>query len=184
MIQYTRASTDKELLQILALQEQNLKRSISENEIKAEGFVTVHHDFDLLKRMNDACPHIIAKDGGKVVGYALCMHPKFKDDIDILKPMFQMLEKLLLDPKITLEGTTENFVVMGQICIEKNYRRQGIFRKLYENMRVAVIPKFKAIVTEVNSKNIRSKAAHQTIGFQLLTTHESDGQIWELIYLV
>lgn len=177
MISYQRAQIATELKQILSLQRQNLKEHISEEEIKNEGFVTVHHNLDLLRRMNEACPHIIAKDEDKVVGYALCMHPKFGDEIDVLKPMFTELDK----HRNTLG--IDSFVVMGQVCIDKAYRRQGIFRKLYETMKKEVIPPFDVIITEVNATNIRSKKAHEGIGFKRITTHEAEGQIWELIYL-
>ena len=36
-----------------------------------------------------------AKDGAKVVGYALCMHPDFAEDIPVLQPMFHRLSTLL-----------------------------------------------------------------------------------------
>ena len=95
MITYTRCTKISELEQILILQKTNLPQSLSENEQQSEGFVTVHHDFDLLKRMNDACPHTIAKDGDKVVGYALSMHPKFGNEIEVLVPMFTEIEKAI-----------------------------------------------------------------------------------------
>ena len=72
-ITYHRASTDKELLEILDIQKKNLKVALSENDKKSEGFVSVDHTFEVLKRMNLACPHVIAKSDEKVVGYALCM---------------------------------------------------------------------------------------------------------------
>ena len=56
-IVYRRAETNEELIQILALQTNNLAHRISEEDIKKEGFVTVHHDFELLKDMNDSCAH-------------------------------------------------------------------------------------------------------------------------------
>ena len=88
MIICKQVSEEAELVQILKLQQQ-----------------------DMLKEMNHACPHIIAESNGKVVGYALCMHPQFADTIEVLKPMFYEINKIL--PK------TENYLVMGQICIAK-----------------------------------------------------------------
>lgn len=177
MIRYKKADTEKELKQILALQQQNLKGSISAKEGKDEGFVTVHHDFDLLLRMNNICPHIIAKDNDEVIGYALCMDPQFGDEIDVLKPMFDELKLHSTSFKI------EKFLVMGQVCIDKGYRRQGIFRKLYEKMKEEVIPPFNCIITEVDQNNLRSLRAHLGIGFKQLSTYHSGGINWELIAL-
>ena len=94
MITYKRAETDEELLQILTLQQSNFSSSISEEEKIKEGFVTVQHDFDILKSMNDKCQHIIATHDHKVIGYALSMVKEFQDKVEVLKPMFQEIEKL------------------------------------------------------------------------------------------
>ena len=133
--------------------------------------------------MNDECPHIIAKKDDTVVGYALCMHPKFGESIEMLKPMFAEIETTLRDSSHSFGMTNENYIVMGQICIDKHYRKQGIFRKLYEHMKAEVISPFSAIITEVDCKNKRSLDAHYAIGFQKLKSYHSGGQDWELIYL-
>ena len=175
MIDYKRASQKNELEQILQLQRDNLPTVVSEEIKKTEGFVTVHHDFDILNRMNEACPHIIAVINEKVVGYALCMHPDFGDEIEVLKPMFAQLKQIL--------GPEETYITMGQICIDKAYRRQGIFRKLYNYMLQELKPEFGCIITEVDAKNMRSLEAHYAVGFELLSRYASGGQDWELIRL-
>ena len=106
-IHYTTAKTTDELERILSLQKMNLKSAVSSDEMEQEGFVTVHHDLDLLTRMNDACPHIIAKDNDLVVGYALSMTQDFKYEISVLRPMFTELE----------ENKIQNYITMGQICV-------------------------------------------------------------------
>ncbi len=175
MIQYALAASDTELEQILELQRHNLPQSISEEEKINEGFVTVHHNLQLLKEMNDACAHTIAKSEDKVVGYALSMHPKFGNSIEVLKPMFDQLKKYT--------SSIGNFLVMGQVCIDKNFRKQGIFRNLYLAMKDNHIPPFDTIVTEVDAANQRSLQAHYAIGFEQLGTYSSGGQDWELIVL-
>ncbi len=172
MITYKTASSSEELHQILALQKANLPISISSEEKDQEGFLTVHHEFDILKRMNDVCPHIIAKDGDRLVGYTLCMHPKFGKEIEVLKSMFQEIHRFYNGRK---------FIVMGQVCVDKDYRKQGVFRKLYETMIEKVLPEFTTIITEVDAKNIRSLAAHYAVGFSLLSRYHFGGRDWELI---
>jgi len=174
-ITYCRSTTDDELKQILDLQQKNLFSNVSEIEQKQEGFVTVSHSLKLLKAMNNVCPHIIAKAKDKVVGYALCMHPMFSNKIDVLKPMFQEIETLV--PRI------EKYIVMGQVCVDQDFRKKGIFRNLYGTMQNAVQPEFKSIITGVDAKNERSLQAHYAIGFKLLKSHVSDGHDWQLITL-
>lgn len=183
MIRYTIATTKNELEQILVLQQRNLPSNISEEEKQQQGFVTVEHNFDLLKRMNDVCPHIIAKEKGLVIGYALCMHPTFGDEIEVLLPMFRHIEMAIASTSTSLNKELTNFMVMGQVCVDKEYRGQGVFRALYSKMKEELIPAYSAIITEVDTSNTRSLNAHSSIGFQKLSAYKSDGHDWELIYL-
>jgi len=185
MVHYKQAHTLHELKQILDLQRDNLAAAVSSarvslkalaerQEKEKEGYVTVRHDLDILGRMNDTCQHILAVDKKQVVGYALCMHPKFGNEIPILRPMFS---------EITKQNVVENFIVMGQICIKKTYRRQGIFRKLYEVMLHSIKPEFTTIITEVAITNIRSLNAHHAIGFKEISNYSSENKHWQLMIL-
>ncbi|WP_281541526.1 GNAT family N-acetyltransferase [Maribacter aestuarii] len=172
-IYYSIAATDEELKEILALQNRNMVTTISGEEREKEGFVTVMHSFDILKQMNSICPHIIAKANGKVVGYALSMHPNFGDDIPVLKPMFKELENLKI----------ENYLVMGQVCLDKNYRKKGVFRELYATMKREYKNNYATIITEVDATNTRSFNAHLAVGFELLRSYKSIGRKWNIITL-
>ena len=174
-ISYTIVSSDDELLQILELQKANLPSALSEKEFHSEGFVTVVHSLDLLRRMNERCPHVLAKSGDQVVGYALCMHPDFSKEIEILKPMFQEIKKVL--------PAEEPFLIMGQVCIDKSYRKQGIFRGLYRTMLEYYKSEFTQIITEVDERNQRSLTAHYAVGFKDLSQYHSNGRYWYLIVL-
>lgn len=174
-ITYQRAKTIEDLNQILELQQRNLPKNLSSSEKESEGFVTVTHSFKLLKQMNDACPHIIAKHNGCVIGYALCMTTNFKAKIPVLIPMFNEIESVI--------SKHLNYVVMGQICIDKTARGQGVFRSLYQFMAQELKNDFKAIITEVDIKNTRSLNAHKAVGFTPLKNYTSDNQVWEIISL-
>ncbi len=174
-ITFRKSSSIEELHQILKLQQKYLRSNILPEELQQEGFVTISHSLGLLKKMNDVCPHIIAKDGKKVIGYALCMHPKLSEALELLKPMFQEVRAIL--PEV------EKYIVMGQICIHKDYRRKGVFRKLYQTMKKAIHPEFESIITEVDAENTRSLNAHYAVGFKLLTTHRENNREWNLIVL-
>ena len=49
MLYPTLTSTTDELQQILQLQKQNLRQHIDETEMKSQGFVTIHHDLNILR---------------------------------------------------------------------------------------------------------------------------------------
>lgn len=172
-IRYTFVTNNDELEQIIALQEQNILNSITADEVSKEGFVTVRHTLALLNEMNDAFPHIIAKDDDKVVGYALSMTKEFASCIDVLVPMFELIDQLI----------SSNYMVMGQICIDRNYRKKGIFRGLYNKMKTVAKPQFEEIITEVDATNLRSLNAHKAVGFEAFKEYRSDGQDWVLLSL-
>ncbi len=174
MIAYTQAQSEEEIQEILHLQNQNLPSSLDKKEILEQGFLTVEHSFELLWRMNQSFPHTLAKKNGKVIGYALSMTAKFANDIPILHSLFKEIRNTY---------SSEDFIVMGQICIAKEYRGRGIFRGLYQNMQRFIKGSYETIITEVDIRNTRSMNAHKAIGFKELVRHESNGKVWSLIVL-
>jgi predicted GNAT family N-acyltransferase len=172
---YKRAETNQELRQILELQYANIPSAISKDEKQQEGFVTVHHSFEVLKAMNDKCPHIIAKNNQRVIGYTLCMLKEFKEKIEVLKPMFKNMDKCL--------NQNQTYVVMGQVCIDKAFRKQGVFRGLYSVVKKQLQTEFDLIITEIDITNTRSLNAHYAIGFKNLYSYRSNQQDWNIIYL-
>jgi ribosomal protein S18 acetylase RimI-like enzyme len=173
-IQYKRASNLSELEQIIALQKSNFSLSISPEEKIEEGFVTVQHSIELLEKMNRASAHIIAKQEDKVVGYSLVMLASFQNEIEVLVPMFERIDALIPNKK--------NYVVMGQICVSKEFRKQGIFRGLYNFYRTEFQNKFDYLITEVDANNTRSIKAHEAIGFKTKESYLEDGKLWNIIF--
>lgn len=172
-ILYKRASTLDELEQIRTLQLQNSSQNISSEEKLQEGFVTVQHSVALLEQMNSVCAHIIAKDNEAVVGFALVMLSGFRNEIKALIPMFERIDELV--PK------DKTYVVMGQICVDKNHRKQGIFRGLYHFYREELQHQFDYLITEVAAINLRSMQAHGAIGFKIIDTYNEDGIVWNIV---
>jgi L-amino acid N-acyltransferase YncA len=172
MLTFTQTSTENELHQILELQQRNLPKNLTESEKQHHGFVTVEHDFETLFKMHKVHPHIIAKNNDKVVGYALSMSTAFKDSIPVLIPMFNEIEKLDVD---------HNFIVMGQVCIDKEYRGKGIFRGLYQKMSIVFSEEYSSIITEIDAKNLRSINAHKAVGFKTICEYSSNNQLWEVV---
>ena len=70
---------------------------------------------------------------------------------------------------------------MGQICVGKDYRGQGVFRQLYLAHRERLSQDFDYCITEVSTSNIRSMRAHQNIGFQVLHTFTDELDEWNIV---
>lgn len=176
---FTSVSEPIHLEEILALQKANLRIGRSEKDIQREGFVTCEHTLELLSDMNTPYPHIIALHYNRVVGYALVMLPQMRDRLEILKPMFEKIDQVYLKSKDTAPTP---YFVMGQICIDKAFRGQGLFYGLYEHMKVKMSPYYRICITEVSSLNKRSLKAHKNQGFQEIHKYKAqDGHPWEII---
>jgi hypothetical protein len=172
------AGTEAELNQILALQTANHKDSLSAENKKANGFVTVKHDLDLLKKMNAAAGQVIAKDGDFLAGYALVMLQEFSPLIPVLTPMFGMFNTLSYEGR---ELSSYKYYVMGQICVAESHRGQGVFQLLYEGHKKFYSSLFELCLTEVSSSNLRSMRAHEKVGFETIHTFEDKTDRWNIL---
>ncbi len=175
----TTADHSSILDQILALQAKNLPKNITVAEKDKEGFVSCEHDIDLLTRMNTPYPHVVALDEAHLAGYALVMLSEFRDDLPILRPMFERIDK------INWNGcrlSSAAYFVMGQICIDKPFRGQGLFEHMYRYLKKCMSPDFQYCITEISTANKRSLRAHAKIGFETIETcYTPDGNSWEIV---
>jgi len=176
----TTVSEEKYLHEILALQKANLPNNISAEERAEQGFVTCDHSFDLLRRMNNPFPHVIALSDDKVVGYALVMLPDHRNALDVLLSMFAKIDQQQYQGQSIKDS---RYFTMGQVCIAKPHRSQGIFRKLYQKMKNEMSENFDYCITEVATDNVRSLKAHAKVGFTNLHsyTDSTNGKSWEII---
>jgi hypothetical protein len=161
LIEITTVKSDADVQGILDLQQANLKKNISQETIDSQGFVTVEHDFQVLRLMNDAEPSTIAKDDEKIVGYCLTMLPQFRNCIPILASLFDAIDK------IEYEGTVlknYKYLVMGQVCVSDGYRGIGLFYKMREELS----DQYEFCITDIAKSNQRSVKAHTRVGFEIV----------------
>ena len=179
MIYYTTANTQNDLEGILTLQKTNLAKNLPQEEVQSQGFVTVDHSYEQLKKLNDCEKHIIAKDGDKVIGYLLAMTQEAKTDIPILFPMFSEFNKILYKGKTIPDYS---YLVVGQVCIDKQYRGQGILPNCYAVYKEYYSKKYDFAITEIASTNVRSLNAHRKIGFHEIHSYSGpDNTEWIVI---
>ena len=177
-IEFTTSKTTKDLEQILALQRENHEIALSANEVKSQGFVTVEHDLPLLKRMNAPHQHSIAKSDGEVVGYALVMLKDLAQDIPVLIPLFHKINSIEYNGNPL--GETDYFI-MGQVCIKKGFRGQGIFPGMYHKLKETMSSNYQYIITEIAQRNTRSLRAHYKVGFKNILEYQTDKEDWVIV---
>lgn len=171
-------TTQEELQQILDLQKKYLAGTNNSAEEKDQGFVTVHHTLQKLIQMHALAPSIIVKDEEAVIAYALVMLAGAVDLIPELQSMFQLFSQLSYKNQPLAQY---RYYVMGQICIDKSYRGQGVFEMLYTKHKELMQGNYDFVVTEIATRNTRSIRTHERIGFQLLHRFTDSKEEWDVV---
>jgi len=178
MLQAQFVSHDGELIQIANLSGTNHVSHLPD-EIKAsEGFVTWSYTPEVLRKLHDIHPSIIVKDGDRVVGYALVLLPESTTVYEPLKEMLAHFSTLTYRNKPLLD---HRVYFMGQICVDKDYRGQGVVDRLYQFHRQAMGPRYDLLVTEIATRNTRSMRAHQKVGFITINTYKDAIDEWNVV---
>ena len=156
-----------ELEKIASLNQANLKINQSEQHIREEGFVSWSYPVPLLEAIHAFAPSVIAMDDNTLAGYALTavhaarsVHPELSLLMDMLAPL-EYEGRPLFDYR---------FYMMGQICVAKPYRGQGIPDAMYQYHRDAYAKDHDFLLTTISTQNVRSLQTHERIGFKVSHT--------------
>ena len=178
MLQSCMVNTEDELRQILHLQQLYLRGNNDPAEEKEQGFVTVHHTFEVLQQMHQLAPSVIVKEDDKVVAYALTMVNECRHLIPVLLPMFDLFDRIEYNGKSLKEY---RFYVMGQIGVHKDYRGKGLVQLLYDKHKEAYATQYDFIITEIATRNGRSMRAHEKTGFKTIHQFSDETEEWNIV---
>ena len=167
-----------ELQGIKDLQTANLKSRLGKDEIEKEGFVTAEYSLELLERMNATEPHIIAKDLDRVVGYALVATRSVIGGHPLLDDFFRQTDTLTYKGEALRDV---NYVVVGQLCVAKDHRGQGLVKSMYGLFKDELAGKYPYCLTDVDEMNPRSLKAHLSSGYKVISTLEYGGSKWYIV---
>jgi len=179
MIQIRLSATNQDLGGIIDLQQKNLKHVLSADDIQQQGFVTVSHTLDDLEKMHQHEKNIIATNDQHVIGYVLGMTEKSKNDIPRLVEMYESFDQIFYGDKPV---SRYNYVVVGQVCIDKDFRAKGLFRSCYDAYKDHFSTRYDFAITEIASNNFRSMAAHKSMGFKTIFTYTDKSDVqWNVV---
>ena len=173
-----RVSAREEILGIKKLQTENLKTRLDLDEIEKEGFVTAEYTIEFLELMHGIEPSIIAKEDDNVVGYALVATRSIIGQHTLLDDLFHQIDKHSFN-NVKLKDT--DYVVVGQLCVGKSHRGQGLVQKMHAFYKDELSGKYAYCLTDVDEKNPRSVKAHLKSGFTILDTLTYDGSKWYIV---
>ncbi|MBS1915311.1 MAG: GNAT family N-acetyltransferase [Bacteroidetes bacterium] len=168
----------EELKELLSLQQKYLRGATSDPEEAEQGFLTVSHTLNMLEQMHSLQPSVIVKYNDTIVGYALVMKRECREIIPILVPMFEHLDKIFYRHKPL---KNYSYYVMGQVCVDKPFRSQGVFDTLYQKHKELFKEEFDFVVTEISTRNHRSLNAHKRVGFKTIDVFKDATDEWEIV---
>ena len=178
MIYSTLVNNNEELQQILDLQQQNLPKNISAEELKSQGFVTFQHDLKILQEFHQLAPSVIVKNDDKVVAYALTVVNEARHIFPSIESMFVLLETLQWKGKPFHDF---RYYGMGQICVAKDHRGKGVFEMLYQQHKISYSNRYDLLVTMISTKNHRSLKAHEKVGFETVLIEKDELDEWAVV---
>jgi L-amino acid N-acyltransferase YncA len=178
MVSIKLAQEVSELEGILALQRRNLKRCLSESEAEEQGFLVAEYNLAYLQQMQARRPSVVAVDDGRVVGYALVVTQEVRKGLPFISDLFDEIDRISYRGAL-LAGT--DYVVVGQLCVDKDYRGQGLVDRLYGCFRASLDDRYHCGVTDIARANRRSLKAHQKVGFEVIHTIEYEGRTWDVV---
>ena len=178
MLKSTIITSNAELEEILLLQQQNLPKNISAEELRSQGFVTFQHDIEILRQFHQLAPSVIVKDDDSVVAYALTVVNEARHVFPPMESMFQLLETLQWNNK---PFTSYRHYEMGQICVAKDYRGKRVFEMLYQQHKISYSHLYDLLVTKISTKNHRSLRAHEKVGFKIVTKEKDELDEWAVV---
>jgi len=114
----------------------------------------------------------------RVIGYCLVMLRSFKVRIPILQTTFETIDTLSFNEKKLVNS---NYFLMGQVCISKPFRGQGVFNGLYKHLKKVMQAEFNCVITEIALESKRSMRAHEKVGFKIIKTYTHNNAEWAIV---
>lgn len=170
--QFIRANTSH-IAGFLDLQAKNLLPNVPKGS-QENGFVTTPFTMTQLEHMIAKEDVFIALNEQEVIGYIVCASWDFLSQYLIFAYMATLLPDVTqLGEKITMKNSYQ----YGPICIAEEWRGKGIFEPFFAYARGQMQSKYRYGLTFVNTRNRRSRAAHERkLGLQRLDPFSFSGQ--------
>ena len=162
----TRIGNKSDINGVLSLQEKYLFRNLSEIE-RESGFVTTPFTVPQLEEIIKQNGIFVAEnEKHEIVAYAFAGSWKYFEQWEIFNYMVSRFPQLSFNGN---EITTQNSFQYGPVCIEKDYRGQGVLNLIFEEMRIEFLKKYPLSITFINKVNAISTRAHtKKLGWEII----------------
>lgn len=178
MVVITQVQTQKELNDLKALQNANLRKLIGEEEAMKEGFVTSEYSIELLGKMHQAHASIIAKEDEEVVGYVIVTDKSVLGEHEEIDHLFHTVDQMTFNGQ---QLKDVSYILVGQLCVGKSHRGQGLVQAMYNYYKEQFSQQYQYLVTDISQANPRSIKAHKKSGFETIGVIEQVGTGWDIV---
>lgn len=166
----------RDLPGLVQLQESNHFENLTPEQ-QMDGFLSARFSKEQIAQMNRDAAVVIARDKGRIVGYACSAGVDFSRQFPILAAMIATFGRL------SYLGTTlidARVCIYGPVCVDHAWRGRGVLRSLIAGLKAELAGQFDAAVAFISKTNSRSLAAHvDGLGMIVLGDYEfGAGRYW------
>ncbi|MCI5055944.1 MAG: GNAT family N-acetyltransferase [Flavobacteriales bacterium] len=168
----TRIGNISDIKNVIKLQSKYLFSNLNDDERK-NGFVTTPFTVEQIQAIIEQNGLFVAEDDKEIIGYAFAGNWNYFKQWQIFQLMISRFSKLDFKVKVN----EENSFQYGPICIDKAYRRSGLFQRLFEEMRLEFRNRYNTSITFINAQNPVSLHAHtKKLEWQVVDYFEFNNQ--------
>ncbi len=154
-MEFRRASAD-DYPAIFRLQTANLVDNLGPDE-RDDGFLAAGFNLPQIDQIARDVGIIVAEEQGVVVGCLCILRPEFEHSPPAMTEMVRRLDQVRFGDRLLCD---QRPVVYGPVVIDREQRRRGGLRGLYERMLQEVAGRFEVGVALVAEENRHSVNAH------------------------
>jgi hypothetical protein len=163
---------------ILRLQSANHIANLSE-EGRKEGFLSAEFTPKQVAAMAEDLGTMIAVVENKVAGFLCAFRREFNTGSPVIAKMLDSYDLVKFEGKPL---SAYNNYIYGPVCIDREYRRKGLLRGLYEAQRRDLAGRFEVGVAFVSRDNPHSLHAHVAgLGMTEVGEFEVKGNIYVIL---
>jgi hypothetical protein len=155
MILYRRAGPE-DYPAILRIQSANYIANLAEEDRK-EGFLSAEFTRDQVAAMAEDLGTMLAIVENNVAGFLGAFRNQFEHGSPVIEKMLESYDHVSFEGKSL---TSYNSYIYGPVCIDRDYRRKGLLRGLYEAQKRDLAGQFDIGVAFVARNNRHSVQAH------------------------
>jgi L-amino acid N-acyltransferase YncA len=149
---------------MVPLQNQNLATALSDDQ-KSDGFLSAAFTAEQFKRMSESVAVVVALDATDVIGFVCASTAEFNSSSPLPAAMIARFPEVMIGTQRL--DKLKSFVA-GPVCVDKNYRGQGVFEGLYAELFENSPVEYQVALALISTANPRSVRAHAKLGMEVV----------------